>query len=564
MSKTRSRLVLAFKELRRRKVIRAAVLYLAAGMVVIEATDILGPRIGLADWAQNLMMLTVGLGFLPALVLAWKYDWTVEGIVRDPERDREGTFHLAIDAFPERELVPNSVAVLPFSSLMKGDDDIYFSEGITEEINAALCRIPELRVISRTSVARLKDHIVGIRDLGRRLGVELVVEGSVRRQNGRVRIHAQAVDVDSEASVWSEVYDRMVKDILEIQSDVAGRVAEALAMRLSPEMERRHRDERTDDPEAYDLYLKARYLWSHRTDDSMRQGLEHLERALELDPGFSLARAAMALTHATMGLYGIEAPDRSMGLALAEAQRTLELEPASSEALVARGCARVMYRWEWTAAEADFRSAIQLAPSYATAHQWLAMNLLAPRKRFDEAEEEVGHAAALDPISAAVGASQGVLAHFRRDHESALAHFDQVERLHPEFAAVHFFRGQALDAAGKPSEAISSFERAIEETGGTAEMIAGLGHALATAGRHRRARECLERLAARDGWVSPCLRAQVQTALGQNDAALDELETAADLHAPDLVWIGVRPTFDPIRTEPRFQELMRRIGLAPS
>lgn len=149
-------------------------------------------------------------------------------------------------------------------------------------------------MIFRASVAKLKDHVAGIRELGGRLGVALVVEGSVRRQNGRVRILAQAVDVSTESSVWSEVYD---------------------------------------------LYLKARYLWSHRTDDSMRQGLAHLERALELDPGFALAHAAVALTHATMGLYGIAAPDRSMGLALAEAKRALELKSGSSEALVARGCA---------------------------------------------------------------------------------------------------------------------------------------------------------------------------------------------------------------------------------
>lgn len=564
MSETRNRLARYFDELRRRKVIRAAVLYLAAGMVVIEATDILGPRVGLVDWAQSLVMLAVGLGFLPALVLAWKYEWTIEGIVRDPERDRPQALHHAIAALPERELVPNSVAVLPFSSPSKGDEDIYFSEGITEEINAALCRIPEIRVMSRTSVTKLKDHVAGIRELGGRLGVALVVEGSVRRQDGRVRILAQAVDVTTESAVWSEVYDRLVKDVLEIQSDVARRIAEALAMRVSPEMERQHRDERTDDPEAYDLYLKARYLWNHRTDDSMQQGLAHLERALELDPGFALARATVALTHATMGLYGIAAPDRSMGLALTEAKRALELEPGSSEALVARGCARAMYRWEWTAGEADFRSAIQLAPNYATAHQWLAMNLLAPQGRFDEAEEEIEKAASLDPVSAAVGASQGVLAHFRRDQESALEHFDKVERLHPEFTAVRFFRGQALDAADKPAEAIASFERAIEATGGTGQMVAALGHALATAGREVEARECLDRLTARDGWVSPCLRAQIHSALGEKDAALVELEAAADLHAPDLVWIGVRPTFDPIRHEPRFQALMRRIGLSPS
>lgn len=192
------------------------------------------------------------------------------------------------------------------------------------------------------------------------------------------------------------------------------------------------------------------------------------------------------------------------------------------------------------------------------------MNLLAPRGRFDEAEEEIEKAVSLDPISAPVGASQGVLAHFRRDQEAALAHFDEVERLHPEFAAVWFFRGQALDAAGRPAEAIASFERALEETGGTAEMITALGHALATAGREGEARECLARLRSRDSWVSPCLRAQVLTALGETGAALAQLEAAADLHAPDLAWIGVRPTFDPIREEPQFEELMRCIGPSPS
>ncbi len=560
------------RELQRRRVFGSVAAYALASLAAIEGADILVPRLGLPDRVVGVVVFVAILGLPFVVAVAWTYDWSWGRWIRDPgdvareSGQRAGTERrgdLMDDRDEELPLASNGVAVLPFVSLGPHADRDYFSEGVTEEITTALCRVPELRVISRTSAAEVGGPGGGgIRKIGRRLGVAVVVEGSVRRQGGRVRIAAKAIDVDTESALWADSFDGEMEDIFDVQSSVARRVAEAMAAQVSPEMERGYRDERTSDPEAYDLYLRALHLWNQRAEDAFRSSLANLEQALVRDPEFALARAQIALIYMTMGIYGLVDPETAQAKIFEAAEHALESGAPLAEARVARGCARAMYRWQWAEAEADLRDAIQSNPSFATAHQWLALNILAPQGRFQEARTALGHARRIDPVSPAVGVSSGVLAYLQHDAGSALSHFEEVLRLHPDFAPAHFFRGLALAAAGEHARAIEVEQRLIEDTGGTAEMISALGYCEALAGRHSEAVGRLRSLGEARSWVSPVLLAQIHVGLGSRDAALDALEDAAAQRAPDLVWVGRRPVFEPLRGDERFSEILRRVGIA--
>jgi serine/threonine-protein kinase len=245
------------------------------------------------------------------------------------------------------------------------------------------------------------------------------------------------------------------------------------------------------------------------------------------------------------------------------AAAALDIDPTLARALTARACVKALYDWDWAAAEADFRAALEHDPEYATAHQWYANYVLIPLRRFDEAQRQLELAAQLEPLSSAVAASRGVLGYFKRDYEGAMGEYEGALNLHPHFGLIHLFIGQCLVAMGRHDEALRALRRAAELTSESSEALAALGHGLAVSGNTGEAAAVLERLEARarEGYVSPVLAAQVLTGLSEHTAALDRLEEAAAQRASDLVWSAVRPVFDPIRSEPEFVELTRTIGL---
>ncbi|HXY69278.1 MAG TPA: protein kinase [Gemmatimonadales bacterium] len=457
-----------------------------------------------------------------------------------------------------------SIAVLPFSNPGRESDAEIFSDGIAEELTNALSRLDGLRVVARASAFAFKGRQEDARDIGRQLGVGTVLEGSVRRSGPRVRVTAELVNVADGYRLWSETYDRTVDDVFAIQDEIAGAIANVLEAKLlgAPKAYAQE-PARKGDPKAYEHYLRGRHLWNRRTTSALEQSVEEFERALAIDAGHAPARAAIADCYVILGVYSHRPPDEVMPKARDAAEQALALDPSLAEAHTSLACVRALYEWDWGAADALFRRAIAYNPQYATAHQWYAMNCLVPQGRFAEAQAELDRALALDPLSLAVHISVGLHRFYARDLAAAAAELEKTLTLNAEFGAAHYFLGHAYVAMGRYDEATAPLERAVSLQGSSAETMAALATAHALGYRRAEAEVLLADLErrARESYVSPALLAQVQLALGDQAAALDRLEQAAERRAADVVWLKVHPIYDPIRGHPRFRKLLETTKL---
>jgi len=528
--------------------------------IVIQAADVLGDALALPDFTLPLVTVLTILGFPLAIVLAWAYELTDQGIRRDEEVTEEPPV-----ALPETaaEVDRRSVAVLPFANLSGEDENEYFSDGITEDIITTLSKIRDLHVVSRTSVMRYKDSSESISKIAETLGVATVLEGSVRRSEGRVRISAKLIDAVEDRHLWVESYDHRLEDIFKIQSDVSGKIATALAAEISSDEQEVLERRPTEDVEAYDLYLKGRYLWRRRTEDGLEKSIAYYGRSLERDPDFSLAQSGIADSYVTQGLYGLGNPAEVMPLAREAATRALVVDPNAAEALTALAAVRSLYDWNWAEAEGDYRRAIEMRPHYPVSHHWLGANLLVPLGRFEEARESTQKALELDPLSEAIGTSLGVICLYSGECEAAIDEFSRVLDVYDWFGIAHYFKGQAHEHLGQFDEAIDAFRRASELTGSSSEVLASLGHAFARAGREDEARAMLSSLEERFGhsYGSPGLLARIHLGLGDHETALGLLEDAAEVRAIDVVWLGVRPIYSPLRGSDRFERILKTVGI---
>jgi serine/threonine-protein kinase len=314
--------------------------------------------------------------------------------------------------------------------------------------------------------------------------------------------------------------------------------------------------------EAYDLYLKGRHLWGRRTEDAISKSRGYFERALQRDPHFALAEAAIADLYVTLGLYGMRAPRDVMPRAREAANRALAIDLRQAGALTSLAAVRSLFDWDWHAAERDYLRAIELEPQYAIAHQWLAANLYTPLGRFDEARASLQTALQFEPLSAPTAATQGVITLYSGDAPRAVEELEHTVDLHEDFGPAHYFLGMALDEAGDNGLAIEALRRAALLTGRSSEVLAALAHALAT-GHPGEATTLENELETRsqERYVSPALLAQIRIAFGDHAGAMDRLEAAADARAIDLVWLAVRPTYHPLKENPRFRALLKRVKL---
>lgn len=537
-------------ELRRRKVFRAAGVYLVAAFVVLQVVDAVFPYLPLPQSAGTLILVILAIGFPIVLVVAWALEWTPEG------------FRAEAPA-PALELRNDSIAVLPFENLSAEAENEYFSDGVTEDIVASIAHIRGLRVLSRSSVVQYKNSPRPLSQIARELGVARLVTGSVRKAGGRIRIVAQVVDARTEAHVWAETYDRELQDVFQVQSEVAAQVASAVRRELSPDDLTRIQIRGTKDPQAYDLCLRARFLWNLRSENAVADSVQIFLRALERDPDFALAHVGLADAYTVLGIYGARKPSEVFPAARAAAQAALVVDSDLGEAVASEACVTAVYDWDWSRAEKSFRKAIRLSPSYATAHQWYAMNLLAPLSRFDDALSELAEARQLDPGSFAISASQGIISLYARDYEGAIGALEAVDRTHPRFALVEYFLTQSHAAAGRLNNALEHGRRAMEIADRSPETLAAHAYVLGLSGRSAEAEAALQRLTAmaEKRYVSRVLFAQVMLGLGRRDEALDNLERALGARATDLIWLGVRPMYDALRSEARFGKLLEAVGL---
>jgi eukaryotic-like serine/threonine-protein kinase len=469
---------------------------------------------------------------------------------------------LAVAAVASHETRP-SIAVLPFADMSPGRDLDYLCEGIADEIITALMKVPGVRVTARTSAFRFKGTSEDIRTVGQALGASAVLEGSVRSAANRLRISTQLISAEDGYQLWSERFDRTMDDLFAVQDDIAREVTNALQLTLSSGASRKLVSGRTEDPEAYTLYLKGRHFWAKRTEEALRTSVGYFQAAIARDAAFANARAGLAESYVTLGLYGVVTPDDVMPRARAEAQRALETFGASPGALATLGCVQAVYDWAWSEAEQSFRQAIEAGRGAPSPHHWYAINYLVPLGRFTEADRHLRQALDADPLSAPISASAGLRSYFAHQFEQALDEFAKTLAFESSFSAAHFFLGLSLAELGRFEAALAEIEAAVRLSGGSPEMIAAIGYVAARAGMIDRAHEAigaLERLAG-ERYVSPSLIAQVHTGLGRTEDALDWLERARNGKAADLAWLAVRPVFETLRAAPRFQAIQASMHL---
>jgi TolB-like protein/Flp pilus assembly protein TadD len=565
-------------QLKRRHVVQVAGAYAVGAFVVLQVGDILFEAFALPPLALTVLVVLLILGAPVTLALAWVFDVTPRGIERTPAEERAALSAASADGVegpaPTDAAVepvvtpadwnpnPASVAVLPFVNMTGGEENEYFSQGVTEEIILSLSRLHDVKVVSRTSVSRYRQSQQSAQEIARQLGVAMVMEGSVRRSSDRVRIAAQLVDARSDHLVWVESYDRRLEDIFEIQGDVAARIADSLHAKLTPDERQRLRREPTQDLEAYDLYLKGRYLWNKRTEWALHRSVRYFREALARDPQFAGAGAGLADAQSTLGIYGLVAPRDTMPLAREAAERALRLDPEMGEALVARGCVRAVYDWDWDGAERDYLRAIELEPLYPTAHHWYATNVLAPLGRFDEAWASLRTARELEPLNPAINATFAFFHRLEGDLETAARRCREVIEVEHSFPLAHYFLAETLEALERYDEAEATLKGALELSGRTAEILSAFGRVYAKTGRTERARGVLEEIEemGRRYYVSRALLGRVRLALGERAEAVAELREATRQRAAEMVWLRSAGFFGALEGEPAYEAILAEVG----
>ena len=450
--------------------------------------------------------------------------------------------------------------MLPFSNASSGPEDEYFSDGLTEQLIHELTRVSGVRVIAWSSSSRLRGGEEEVHRTAREIGADHLLTGSVRRAGTRIRISARLVQTAAGYYLWSETYDREMVDLFAIQESIARAIARTLEGTLASRQRPTLSPERV---EAFDLYLRGRYLWNQRTADGLEQSVVCFRQALAVDEGFALAHAGLADAYCLLAEYGVRAPGQAVPRARQAALRALELDPRSSEAHASHALIRSMHDWEWDEAEALYRRAIELNPGYATAHHWLALDLHVPLGRFDEALEGIERARQLDPLSISIMEGKPYLLMLERRYDEAIDAYRRVADLDPHFWRAYTGIGRTYLQMGRFTEGLAMLNKGRELAGESSGILGALGQGAAWSGDRAGAEEILSKLRALcETRYIPCTTfALVHAALGEHDAALDWLERAADRHDLPLALIGVHPAYDDLRQDPRFAALLERMHL---
>ena len=452
-----------------------------------------------------------------------------------------------------------SIAVIPFRNLSTDPENACFADGITEDVIANLSKIRALKVISRTSVMHFRERQPTLKEIGIALGATVVLAGSVRRAGDRVRIVAQLMDTDSDRHLWSETYDRQMVDIFSIQSEVALQIASALRAELSPEERTRVRHEPTGDLHAYHLFLNGRVWLNRYTTESMLRSIDFFERAISRDPGFATAHAMLAMVHTELAEMGVLEPGLAYARASESVANALRLDPDLAMAHCTRAFLHAVRDYDWTGAEREFERALELNPSGAETYD-LYGRFCSGLARYDRALTLLERAAELDPLVHRIDIATALLRAGRIDEaiertEAALE-LDAHERTHATLGWGYFL-------AGRREKGLAQLERAVGIAPGAMMWLAQLGEAHALAGNEARAREILHTLdeRARETYVPPYYFAYVHTGLGEAERAMDYLERAVDERAGPAYSIKGSFLLAPLRTEPRFRALLRRMKL---
>jgi len=473
-------------------------------------------------------------------------------------------FATALTAPASAQPRARSVAVLPFLNLSTDPENEFFADGITEDVTAQLSKIRSLKVISRTSVMPFKKREQSLREIGARLDVATLLEGSVRRAGSRVRIVAQLIDAETDQHLWAQTYDRDLTDIFAIQSDVALQIAAALAAELSVEEKRRIRKQPTDDLQAYQLYVLGQQCLTRWTQEGVDKGIEYLEQAVARDPDYALAYSALGYVYTDIGLgvAGALPSDEAFRRAKAAVGRALEIDPGLAEAHAVLGYLRFGCDYDWSGGEAELKRAIELNPNSGNVYDYYGL-LLSALERYDEALVMQHRAHELDPL---VHRGIDIVTTLLRAgrYDEALPAVTRVLDIDPHFALAHATLGWTYVLKSMPDQGIEELQKAVSLSPDSTLYLGQLGEALAMVGRTEEAREVLRQLdqLSTQRYVSPYHMAYVYTGLGQHERAMDFLERAYEERAGAVFGVKGSFLFTPLRSHPRFITLLRKMNLA--
>ena len=575
-------------ELKRRNVYKVAIAYGVVAWLLMQVASQIFPFFEIPNWAVRLVVLLLVIGFPVAMILAWAFELTPEGLKRTEVADElprkseqkrawiyvviiagavaAGLFFFGRYTSSKRgaQMSEKSIAVLPFENRSEDKANAYFAEGVQDEILTRLSKIADLKVTSHTSTQHYKSVPENLAEIAKQLGVAHILEGSVQKSGDAVRVNVQLIKAANNSHVWAETFDRKLTDIFSVESDVAKAIADQLRAHITRQEEQVIAAKPTKNIEAYDAYLRGRYFWNKRTSDGIKHAIEHFQQSIERDPDFALGHAGLADSYIALTFYNFAAPHETMPKAKESAIKALALDNTLAEAHASLAHILMNYDWNWSAAEKEFKRSIELKPDYATAREWYAIHYLTATGRLEEAVQEMKKALELEPASLVMNTFMGATLYYAGRYDEAIDQCRRTIEMDPNFAVAHWHLGLAYEQKQALDAATEEFKKAISLSGGSPLMKAALVRAYAKAQKKHEANEMLNELnePSKQQYVSAYEVATIYVALGNNEQAFQLLEQAYAEHSFHLVYLNVSPQFKPVRSDRRFQDLVQRIGLS--
>jgi len=462
---------------------------------------------------------------------------------------------------PLKKQLP-SIAVLPFTNLSADKEQEYFCDGMAEEIINALTQVEGLRVVARTSAFSFRGKEIDIREIGRKLNAETLLEGSVRKVGGRVRITAQLINVNDGYHLWSERFDRDLADVFAIQDEISMAIVDKLKVKLLREEKARLVKRYTDDPEAYSLYLKGRYFWFRRYEGGLQKAVEYFQQAIDKDPLYALAYAGIADCYNQFGLWAFLPPKDAYSRAKPAVARALEIDDTLSEAYASLGWIKMFYDWGWAEAEKAFKRALELNPNYAVAHYYYGL-YLAITRHVVEAIAEMEKSVELDPLCLVHNAVLGFVLYLGRRYDEAIEQLHKTLEMDPNFAVTCLFLGLSYMGKERWEEAIASLKKFASLWQGIPFPIGFLGLAYGMSGRDNEALSMLDQLneISQQRYVSSLYKALIYAGLGKKDQVFEYLDKAYNERESWMVSLKAAPYMDTLRSDPRCEVLLKKMGL---
>ena len=552
-----------FKELKRRKVYRVAVVYIAVGWVLTEAASTLLPTFHVAEWVLQAFVILLFLGFPVAMLLAWAYQLTPEGIRAEHEVADDTISDSGIHAVPVHFDGRTSIAVLPFQNLSPNGGDQYMGDGLTELLIARLAGIASLRVISRTTSMHYRGTDKTVVQIARELAVDRVVEGTVLRSGDQVQVIVQLIDANTDSHLLAHTYDNKMGDLLDLMNEIAGAVAKEIAVEFSQEDQDRLSVRQALSASTVEAYLHGRHYISEKTADAFEQAADYFRMCITEAPDFAAGYSGLADYYTIRGLYGLAAPHKALPKARESAEKAVKLDPNSGEALASIAAVQMFYDRDFDAASENFRKSIALNPSHVFAHQGYG-DLLWVFGDEKGAMAEISEAVRVDPLNLGTKSMLGDFLMFGRRYKESAALHREILETSPAYIPSRVRLAKSLAYLGNADVAIEQLEK-LKQAGQKArdQALEAAGMIYALLGMKEDAVEALKSLEGRRSelYISPMPFAWGYAAMGEADKAFEWLKRGIEERAGPVIFVGFYAPFDPIRNDPRFDEILAKAGI---